>query len=115
MAEIDPDRWIKEPSFQDEEFSLLGTTLSHLDGVPWFEAPIPSRMHRCWPQTIAWLGLDQIFRCPCGALRNTRFQGWLECNSRKRGEPIPEPGTYIARKQAEVDQWESLAGVTKHA
>lgn len=52
-------------------------------GVPWAEAPIPPRIHRCYAHTTGWIGFDQIQRCACGAIRNTRFNGWLEKNSRR--------------------------------
>jgi hypothetical protein len=43
----------------------------HRDGVPWNEAPIPRRLHRCSVQTSGWTGpagLTQILRCACGAI-----------------------------------------------
>ena len=57
-----------------------------LDGIAWHDAPIPPHLHRCHPQTTGWIGFDQIQRCPCGAIRNTRFRGWLEKNTRRKGE-----------------------------
>lgn len=49
-----------------------GTVLAHLDGVPWWEAPAPPAGHRHWVQTWAWIGGEQVERCPCGAMR---FEG----------------------------------------
>lgn len=58
--------------------------ITHVDRVPWWEAPLPSRWHRCWPQTT---GRDHGFgieRCPCGAARIEGFNQWLARNSRRR-------------------------------
>jgi hypothetical protein len=56
----------------------------HVDGVPWYEAPLPRRFHRCRPQTSGRAGhFDFVDRCACGAIRwNARY--WLERNSRLR-------------------------------
>lgn len=42
--------------------------VEHLDGVPWYEAPVPPLDHECWSQTVGWIGLNQWTRCACGAL-----------------------------------------------
>jgi hypothetical protein len=59
------------------------TRFSNLDGVPWYEAPIPKRLHRCWPQTKGRYNyLTLVERCACGSIR--RPDGpWIERNSRK--------------------------------
>ena len=38
--------------------------ISHRDGVPWWEAPIPSRFHRCSAQTVSLV--QGVARCACG-------------------------------------------------
>jgi hypothetical protein len=85
-------------------------SLEHLDGVPWMEAPIPRRWHRCWAQTKGLVGFDEVERCACGAIRNTRFRGWMERNSSRKSPRQPVPDTpYIERKQAEIDQLAEFA------
>jgi uncharacterized membrane protein YraQ (UPF0718 family) len=81
--------------------------IEHWAGEPWKEARVPRRWHRCWPQTRARFTDGQVvFRCPCGAIRNARYLGWSDRNSRKRpGEAVPET-PYIERKQAEIDERE---------
>ena len=63
----------------------------HVDGISWFDAPKPHRLHRCRPQSTAYdiLGLVIVERCACGAVRfdaDTANRPWIERNSR-RGEP----------------------------
>jgi hypothetical protein len=59
--------------------------MTHLDGVPWWEAPTPRRRHACWTQTSGWLDLNQVERCACGA---TRWNGrsWFDRNQRPHSE-----------------------------
>lgn len=57
-------------------------SVEHLDGVPWYEAPIPSRLHHCWAQTRALDEGVRIERCPCAAIR-LDGDGWVERNNRK--------------------------------
>lgn len=87
---IDPARYVIEdpfavmrehglevkPKWDDPE-------IRHLDGVPWYSAPVPPRGHDCWPQTDGWIGLKQVQRCACGAIRGSEFRRWLDRNSRK--------------------------------
>lgn len=58
--------------------------MKHRNGVPWYQAPIPSRWHRCRPWTSALDDLTRVDRCACGA---TRLGGsehrWLERNERR--------------------------------
>ena len=59
----------------------------NLDSVPWHNAPIPARRHRCRTQTYCLLDddvLERVDRCACGASSYPeRHPGvWLECNSR---------------------------------
>lgn len=82
--------------------------LHHLDGVPWFEAPIPRRLHRCRVQTDGWVGLHQVQRCACGAIRAGRR--WRERNSRQRpARPVPST-PYMERKLAEVERIDARLG-----
>lgn len=61
----------------------------HRDGIPWYDAPVPRRWHRCWPQTTgSTRTIARVERCACGA---TRLDGpghpWIDRNSRrKQGE-----------------------------
>lgn len=55
--------------------------IAHLDGVAWYDAPVPPRLHRCWPQTIGTINyFDTVERCACGGQKSGRF--WLERNTR---------------------------------
>jgi hypothetical protein len=55
-----------------------------LGGVMWSNAPLPLPWHRCRPQTRAWLGLDYVERCPCGAARMSPDGPWLERNQTRK-------------------------------
>lgn len=52
----------------------------HRDQVPWHEAPLPRRWHRC----TSWTRGVGIARCACGAIRMGGH--WLERNSRRKGQ-----------------------------
>lgn len=52
--------------------------ITHVDGISWFDAPVPPRWHRCKVQT-AGLGAQ---RCACGAIRRSGLRHWMERNSR---------------------------------
>ncbi len=57
--------------------------IEHLDGVEWFHAPVPPADHECWVQTRGVSGTgSNVERCACGAIRNPRWDSWLERNSR---------------------------------
>ena len=58
----------------------------HRGGVPWHDAPVPPRWHRCTVQTSGWVGLfDQVQRCACGSIRNPGIsRRWMEKNSRRK-------------------------------
>lgn len=59
--------------------------IEHVNGVAWHEAPLPRRLHRCKPQTTAWINIfDQFDRCACGAARYNG-RGWMGRNS-SRGQ-----------------------------
>lgn len=62
----------------------LDVDMKHKDGIEWFDAPLPPRLHKCFAQTEGWIGFDQVLRCACGAMRNPRFgKTWMDVNSRR--------------------------------
>lgn len=63
-----------------------------LNGVPWHDAPLPSRWHACKAQTRGWLGLNYTERCACGAIRMSSGDPWSERNQTRKSR---------ARKRAE--------------
>jgi hypothetical protein len=57
----------------------------HDGGVPWWEAKVPHRWHRCKPQTTgATSGLGLVQRCACGAIRFGADPFWLQRNSTRK-------------------------------
>lgn len=57
--------------------------IRHLDGIPWHEAPLPRRFHRCRSQTQGWLTLIDFTRyCACGATKQSGSR-WTGRNSRR--------------------------------
>lgn len=58
--------------------------IEHLDGVEWWDAPVPRRRHRCRPQTRARVNGELIERCACGALAFDGDGFWIQRNSRAR-------------------------------
>jgi len=84
-------------------------SITHRDGVGWWDAPLPPVEHRCLPWTMGWtFDLHQICRCPCGAIgdgvvlkiyQNTSDQTWngqwMDRNSRHR----PDHGTREVTKR----------------
>lgn len=59
-------------------------TVEHRDGVPWSEAPLPRRRHRCTVWTSEWFGLSQVCRCACGASIENIVQRWSGKNARRK-------------------------------
>jgi len=53
-------------------------------GVPWYNAPLPRRWHRCRRQTYGWIGMDYVERCACGAMRLSGRGGWMDKNERRK-------------------------------
>jgi hypothetical protein len=57
----------------------------HVDGVAWFDAPMPPRSHACWVQSTylpqspsaGLVVTGQIDRCACGGLRYDGFGPWI--------------------------------------
>ena len=83
----DPARWLQEPAdeFDFPRGYISSNDIKHLDGIPWHEAPLPPRFHRCKPQTKGWVGFSQVNRCACGAIKDVGTQrGWCEKNSRRK-------------------------------
>ena len=71
------DEWIMDKP------KVPGVETEHLNGIPWYNATIPHRFHRCKPQTKGWLNwLTRIQRCSCGAIN--MGHGWAEKNSRRK-------------------------------
>lgn len=59
--------------------------LEHRDGIPWWEAPVPRRWHKCSAQTVGWLSCGYVERCACGAISGLGARGyWFDRNSRRR-------------------------------
>ena len=76
--------------FQSERWQLeyesddLSTSIRNLDGIPWHEATIPPRFHKCSPQTRGNTSAGRVERCACGAIRLGPFDQWMERNSRRK-------------------------------
>jgi len=75
---------------EDEGFVLAhrsddaSTEISHRNGVPWHEAPLPRRWHFCEVQTRGWRGyFTLVERCACGAISIDDGR-WKDKNSRRR-------------------------------
>ncbi len=75
---ITPERW-KLVSVFDLDFE----DIRHLDGVAYYNAPLPLRIHRCRPQSAYWFRLEYRERCACGSLRLTGGR-WLFKNRRRK-------------------------------
>lgn len=75
MTKVKSDNWIMTYE-QGLEF------VEDLDGVSWYDAPKPKRLHRCAPQTTGYIGGVHIDRCSCGAVR-INMRTWEEKNSRR--------------------------------
>jgi hypothetical protein len=69
-------RWVTD------ETAVGSTDAQHLDGVPWYEAPVPRKWHRCKPQTRGYYNLSFVQRCACGA--TWMRGGWVGKNERSR-------------------------------
>lgn len=59
--------------------------IEHLNGVPWHDAPLPKRQHRCKAQTRGFVNSQWVFRCACGSISIDRHY-WFDRNSRKKGK-----------------------------
>ncbi len=57
----------------------------HRDNIPWYDAPIPRRWHKCAPWTSGVTrNLNTVDRCACGAIRLGAGRPWMERNSRRQ-------------------------------
>lgn len=87
MAETNPK--------PDEPYDVVSEV--HLNGIPWWDAPLPGKWHRCQAQTIQHITVvlsrwrlpterrtAPFERCACGADRQ-EGHGWENKNSRRRG------------------------------
>lgn len=61
---------------------LFEPDIRHRDGIPWYEAPVPRRLHRCTWQSSGWVGFHQIVRCACGAYYDASRKRWFDRNQR---------------------------------
>lgn len=65
-------------------YEALRSSQEHVDGIPWHDAPVPPRLHRCKPQTKGWVNFfTQVDRCACGAIRMDGGR-WMERNARRK-------------------------------
>jgi hypothetical protein len=71
----------------DGQFTL--DFMEHLNGVGWWDAPVPPKGHRCYAQTRALARTAYVRRCACGAISldsppaiKHGADHWLERNSR---------------------------------
>ena len=66
----------------------------HLDGTWWHEIEPPQQKgHKHWAQTVGWIGLSLIYRCPCSAARyGDSLGGWMDANEpRFAPKPLRRP------------------------
>jgi hypothetical protein len=68
------------PAIASEIFGSTKTT--HRNGIAWHEAKRPFPLHKCRAQTVGFLELDEVQRCACGAIRNSKYRSWLRKNER---------------------------------
>lgn len=78
----------RPPPTRDRDRQLAETAVgtTHRDGIPWDQARLPWRWHRCRWQTSYHIRSDWIYRCACGAARTGRG-AWAGRNSRRWGRP----------------------------
>jgi hypothetical protein len=61
--------------------------IRHHNDIPWYDAPIPRRWHKCKPQTWGWIEFTYVERCACGAINMPTIADphpyWLDRNSRR--------------------------------
>lgn len=59
----------------------------HRDDVPWNEAPLPRRWHRCRAWTVGQVSGQYVERCACGAIWMDGFRGgWSAKNERRKSQ-----------------------------
>lgn len=69
-----------------------GEWIEHFGGADWCQAARPRRLHRCWPQTRAWLYGELVERCACGSIRLDGEGPWMNRNSRSKEREHEDPG-----------------------
>jgi hypothetical protein len=55
----------------------------HKNGIPFYKAPIPSRLHFCTAQTRGFIRGTYNERCACGAFRYNKTI-WIERNTARK-------------------------------
>lgn len=56
----------------------------HKDDVPWHDAKVPCRLHRCRPKTTGFDAGLKVERCACGASR-CNGGSWIGKNETRKG------------------------------
>jgi hypothetical protein len=61
-------------------------SIHHRGNTSWRAAPVPCRWHRCIPWSTHYnsVGLVDVERCACGALRLDGHGPWIYRNARRR-------------------------------
>lgn len=59
----------------------------HVDGVCWYDAPVPAERHRCWSQTIGTGPTGTVHRCACGGY-SPDGRLWIGGNERRRPSEV---------------------------
>lgn len=77
-------KWSAVTTHWVREYSNGAEYLDNLNGVSWTDASVPRPLHRCKPQTRAFLLGDYVERCACGAVSFDGDGLWIERNSRKK-------------------------------
>ena len=67
----------------DPLWTLQGHGIHHYQSVPWWDAPIPRRWHRCKAQSWSLLASGFWERCACGAAR-IDHRVWIDRNTRTK-------------------------------
>jgi len=79
---------LDDPRYIEDTHLPAGMVSKSLDGVSWYEAPLPPRTHRCWTQQWAFLR-DGTFvrRCACGAISMNDYDQrdvyWMDRNEKR--------------------------------
>lgn len=96
-----------EPRYRPDVFDEMW----NLDGLAWVDVPPPAQAgHRHVAQTVGSLGLDEIWRCPCGAITRRGGDGWMYVSPRDRRFAVEDETT--RRVRALIRLWRvALAAV----
>lgn len=82
--------------------------VAHLDDVPWYDAPLPRRWHRCRVQTRAYIG-EVVDRCACGAIR-WNGKRWHDRHLRRSPVGQAEASSFRRARDADQQRIDALAG-----